>query len=224
MASHHLESENQTTTNMRTNPPRSIREPRSFAPYAPHRRPERLTISPETRYLIGCACLIYVKMDRRPRDRHENLLEINSFSKSQLRSTSDYPRRQITNLYFGLERINVSNATGSGHLFAAPNWDIMEAYLFPWILANMAGHEVTMTRMHIKHVAFRIWEYLVENGKVPLWYERDVGKPANVLLGRVRGWWPDTDGEFPRKFHLWYHQGSHRVPGMCQSEKLTGIR
>jgi hypothetical protein len=41
-----------------------------------------------------------------------------------------------------------------------------------------------------------------------------------VLLGRVRGWWLDTDGELPRNFHVWYHQGSHKVPGMCQLEKL----
>jgi hypothetical protein len=219
MTSHH-QSPNRTTTNTRTNPLQTVRESRSFAPYTLQRRPERLTISSETRYLIGCACLIYVKIDRRPRDRHERLLEIDSFGKSQLRATSDYPRRRITDLYFGLQRVNVSNATGSGHLFAAPNWEIMEAYLFPWILANMAGHEVTMTRMHVKHVAFRIWEFLVKNGKVPLWYERGVGQPGNVLLGRLRGWWLDTDGEFPRKFHTWYHQGSHKVPGMCRRESL----
>ena len=174
-------------------------------------KPKRPKSSLLQRYLIGCAHLLYVKHDSRERDNNENIIPV-PVSKQ---AVSDLSQRNIVALYFdNMDRSMVSQCKSKSHLFAPPDWSIMEAYLFPWIRFNTTINAlVKLTRLHIKHVAFRIWECLVTRGSVVLKYEEEFGQRENVPLGDVRGWWWETDGDIPRNYDAWIAQDDGSIPG-----------
>jgi hypothetical protein len=174
------------------------------------KRAKSENVSQLKRYLIGCAHLIYVKADSRERDQDENIIPLGVPIKKSYAPSSDLPQKDMVALYFDdIDRTVVSQSKSKTHAFAAPDWSIMEPYLFVWIRAN----ESIATRSHIKHVAFRLWEGFSGDGRVIIKYGDELGQPQNVPLGDVRGWWWDTDGPFPRNYHSWLSQYDGVLPG-----------
>ena len=166
------------------------------------------------RYLIGCAHLFYVKSDTRERDDNEDVIPLAVPLKKSYAPSSDLPQKDMVALYFDdIDRTVVSQSKSKTHLFAAPNFSILNPYLFPWIRFNSLNPQITLTRLHIKHVAFRIWEYLATQERVVIKYEDVLGQPENVPLGDVRGWWWESDGEYPRGYDAWFLSNNNSLPG-----------
>lgn len=166
------------------------------------------------RYMIGCGHLIYVKSDTRERDDNEDIIPLAVPLKKSYAPSSDLPQKDMVALYFDdIDRTVVSQSKSKSHLFAAPDFSIMNPYLFPWIRYNSVNSQINLTRNHIKHVAFRIWEYLATQKRVPIKYEDVIGQPENVPLGDVRGWWWESDGEYPRGYDAWYATNNGYLPG-----------
>lgn len=186
------------------------------------------------RYLIGCAHLIWVKSDPRERDSNETLMIPAEPPKKATAPTSDLPQIEMVMLYFnGIDRTVVSQSKSKSHLFAPPDFGMLEPYLFPWIRINSPqassssaslGFSVVLTRGHIKHVAFRIWEYMVTHGKVVVRYDVGEDQPENMPLGEIRGWWWETDGDFPRNYEKWFSQYDGNLPGPCLTFLLVLTR
>lgn len=168
------------------------------------------------RYLICCAHLIYVKADTRERDENEKLIPPTVPLKKAYAPSSDLPQRDIVAVYFDdIDRTVVSQSKSKTHVFAPPSWTLMEAYLFPWIRYNANKPIVALNRCNIKHMAFRIWEYLASHGKTVIKYDDWATQPPNVPLGDIRGWWWESDGDKPRKYDAWLQQRDYREPGTC---------
>lgn len=183
--------------------------PAIAATYQP-KRMKREKVSKLKRYLICCAHLIYVKKDPRKRDPDGNLVHVEM---SEI-PTSELSQEDLVTLYFdGLHRSIVSQSKSKKYSFAAPDWLAMESYLFPWISLNTNNHSTTLTRKHIKHMAFRIWEYLANQDRVVIKYKDNL-RSKNVPLGDVRGWWWVTDGKFPLNYRMWKSQHDGYLPGM----------
>ena len=161
---------------------------------------ENLTI--ETRYLICCAHLIYARADRRDRDLHDNVIRPDDQvdGKKAYAPSSDMSQVVQSKLYFNdIDRTVCSQSKTLPHKFLPPVWNILEAYLFPWIFFN--AHVPHVGVHHIKHVAYRIWEQLTRRGQIELFDDADFTN--NVPLGRVRGWWWESDGLMPRGYQQW---------------------
>lgn len=192
--------------------------------YLPGRHLKRAkseNVSQIKRYLIGCAHLIYVKSDSRGRDDEEHLIPLSTPLKKAYAPSSDLPQKDMVTLYFDdIDRTVVSQSKSKSHVFAAPDWSIMEPYLFPWIHVNSTISHVILTRNHIKHVAFRVWEYLAGQGRVVIKYGEGSGR-ENVPLGDVRGWWWETDGDLPRNYDAWFNEYDGSLPGDCSFIKLA---
>jgi len=166
------------------------------------------------RYTIGCGHLIYVKSDTRERDENEDVIPLAVPLKKSYAPSSDLPQKDMVALYFDdIDRTVVSQSKSKSHLFAAPDFSIMNPYLFPWIRFNSMNPQINLTRIHIKHVAFRIWEHLATQKRVVIKYEDVMGQPENVPLGDVRGWWWESDGEYPRGYDAWYATNNGSLPG-----------
>jgi hypothetical protein len=183
------------------------------APPYPHRQFKRSkseNVSIIKRFLIGCAHLIYVKADSRERDREENIIPLDVPPKKAYAPSSDLAQKEIVQLYFNdIDRTVVSQSKSKAHVFALPDWSVMEEYLFPWICYNM-DNNLTPSRIHIKHIAFRIWEYLVQRGDTEVKSDDD---EDNVPLGDVRGWWWEVDGDMPRMYEDWKANYNRSIPG-----------
>lgn len=149
-------------------------------------------------YLIGCAHLLFVKFDTRTiKYGHQT-----------------YALRQadITALYFdNIDRTYLSPSKRK-YPFIAPDWYLLQLYLFPWIRFNMTNSSVNLTEIHIRHAAFRIWEYLVIEDRVVICH---ANKEHDILLGKARGWWLDVDGYFPPSYEGWNCQYDGYLPGKC---------
>jgi hypothetical protein len=177
------------------------------------KRAKSENVSQLKRYLIGCAHLIYVKSDNRERDDYENLIPLSTPLKKAYAPSSDLPQKDMVALYFDdIDRTVVSQSKSKSHVFAAPDWSIMEPYLFPWIHVNSTISHFVLTRNHIKHMAFRIWEYLAIQERVDIKHDEDSGQ-ENIPLGDIRGWWWETDGDFPRNYDAWFSDYDGHIPG-----------
>src|SRR5271170_2093061 len=157
----------------------TFRDPISGRPF---KRAKSENVSQLRRYLIGCAHLLYVKNDNRDRDNNDIIIPLPNPPKKAYAPSSDLAQKDMVSLYFDdIDRTVVSQSKSKTHQFATPDWSLMETYLFPWIRVNVGNPQLTLTRIHIKHVAFRIWEYLSNRGDVVIKYEDDVvGVPENV--------------------------------------------
>jgi hypothetical protein len=167
-----------------------------------------------------CKCLrtqtilLYVRGDNRERDGNEHLLPLLEPVKKAAAPSSDISQKDMVSLYFDeVDRSVVSQSKGKNHVFAAPDWKLMEAYLFPFIRVNSENRQFKVGRLHIKHVAFRIWEHLATEGRVTLKYGNDDEEPENVPLGDLRGWWLESDGFLPRGYSQW-ERCKGDVPGI----------
>jgi|SRR5579862_4974217 len=187
----------------------------------PYKRSKSENVTQLRRYLIGCASVIFTKNDARQRDAADNLVRTaraTSFGKKGYAPSSDLAQKEMVEIYFdNVDRTVVSQSKGNGHAFAPPNWSLMESYIFPWIRVNNPIHNGTISRVHIKHVAFRITEYLATKGLLKIKYtveemERDPTL-KNVAMGEVRGWWWESDGQFPPSFEPWVRHGAP-TPGI----------
>jgi hypothetical protein len=180
----------------------------------PHKRSKSENVTVLKRYLIGCAHLLHVKNDPRDRDINDNLIPPEVEPKKAPAPTSDLAQAEMVHLYFGkIDRTVVSQSKSKAHVFAPPDFTLLEPYLFPWIRVNLANR-VSLSRRQIQHVAFRIWEYLANHGRVVVRYDpQDGGHAENVPLGDVRGWWWEADGDLPRNYHAWFGQYDGNLPG-----------
>lgn len=188
---------------------------RTFIPSRRFKRQKSANVSELRRYLIGCAHLLYVRGDNRDRDDNDILLPLLAPVKKAAAPSSDISQKEMVSVYFDeVDRSVVSQSKGKNHLFAAPDWSLMESYLFPWILVNNGEHDqhFRLGRLHIKHIAFRIWEYLASEGRVTLKYGDGVVEPENVPLGDLRGWWLESDGMLPLGYSHWVQTDGY-VPG-----------
>ena len=196
--------------NTTNNDPDSFFTP-SGGRHGPNKRTKSENVSLLKRYLIGCAHLLWVKSDPRDFDESENLIHPEEPQRKAPAPSSDLPQVEMVALYFGgIDRTVVSQSKSKSHLFAPPDFSMLEPYLFPWIRVN--GNNIT--RAHIKHIAFRIWEYFAAHGKVVLRYEVGRGQPENMPLGNLRGWWWESDGDVPRNYHAWYRSYDGNLPGI----------
>jgi len=199
---------------------RSIADFNSDSPFissrGPFKRSKSENVSLLKRYLIGCAHLIWVKHDPRERDSNENLIISGDPPKKAPAPSSDLAQIEMVGLYFnGIDRTVVSQSKSKSHLFAPPNFSTLEPYVFPWIrINNNAG--VSLSRGHIRHIAFRVWEYLATHGEIVLRYENEDDLPGNMPLGDIRGWWWEGDGPNPRNYDAWYQQYDGSLPGMAR--------
>ena len=182
----------------------------------PQKRSKSENVTVLKRYLIGCAHLLHVKNDPRDRDLNDNLIPPEVEPKKAPAPTSDLAQTEMVYLYFGkIDRTVVSQSKSKAHVFAAPDFTLLEPYLFPWIRVNLAN-KVLLSRRQIQHVAFRIWEYLANHSRVVVRYDPHDGEHAkNVPLGDVRGWWWETDGDLPRNYHAWFREYDGNLPGAC---------
>ena len=193
----------------------------SISNRGPLKRSKSENVSLLKRYLIGCAHLIWVKNDPRERDSNENLIIPDDLPKKAPAPSSDLPQIEMVTLYFdGIDRTVVSQSKSKSHLFAPPNFTLLEPYIFPWIRINSdAG--VCLSRGHIRHIAFRVWEYLANHGEIVLRYEIEDGQPENKPLGEIRGWWWESDGPNPRNYDAWYQQYDGNLPGMARAYEIN---
>ena len=195
----------------------------SCRPNRPLKRSKSENVSLVKRYLIGCAHLLFVKSDARDRDRDGNLIPPAVTLKKAYAPSSDLPQKDIVALYFDdIDRTVVSQSKSKCHTFAPPDWSLLEAYLFPWIRANKQNH-VILTRIHVKHVAFRVWEVLAYEDRLIIKYDDVVGQPDNIPLGDVRGWWWDSEGDYPRNYRDWEKQEDEHVPSTHHHLNLPNI-
>jgi hypothetical protein len=200
-----------STLDVTTSPERPSR---SFLPARRFKRQKSANVSELKRFLIGCAHLLYVRGDNRERDDNEHLLPLLEPVKKAAAPSSDISQKDMVSLYFDeVDRSVVSQSKGKNHVFAAPDWKLMEAYLFPFIRVNSENRQFKVGRLHIKHVAFRIWEHLATEGRVTLKYCNDDEEPENVPLGDLRGWWLESDGFLPRGYSQW-ERCNGDVPGI----------
>lgn len=185
------------------------------------RRPRRASISQSKRYLIACAHLLFVRRDPRDTDTRGNLLPSDSSKKSQ-RVSLDLEYKEMATLYFdNINKTIISQSKKRPHLFASPDWSLMESYLFPWIQIITSDSPVSLTRMHIKHIAFRILECLVSQDRVVVKHKMCPPDFINVPLGEMRGWWLHTDGDMPPTYDRWCaSQTEQHVPGMSATGSL----
>lgn len=196
----------------------------------PFKRSKSENVTQLRRYLIGCASVIYTKNDARQRDSSGRTLSQTraSSGKKGYAPSSDLAQSEMVEIYFdGVDRTVVSQSKGNGHEFAPPNWAPMEAYVFPWIRANRTTQGHILTRLHIKHVAFRVMEYLATKGLVTIKYspedtERDP-TCVNVAMGGVRGWWWESDGDLPQRYMPWVRRGA-KIPGTFPILNVTDSR
>jgi len=178
-------------------------------PARPLKRSKSENVTPLRRYLIGCASVIFTKNDVRARDAAGKPVSTRAANgKKGYAPSSDLAQKEMVEIYFdNVDRTVVSQSKGNGHEFAPPSWDLMESYLFPWMKYNNPLHNMNLTRVHIKHVAFRLTEYLATKGLIKIKYtpEETESDPTlkNVAMGDVRGWWWEADGDFPPRFESW---------------------
>src|SRR5947207_11675129 len=111
----------------------------------------------------------------------------------------------MVKLYFDCAHRTMVSQSKKNYVFATPDWSLLEPYLFPWIRSHTFD-SVGLARNQIKHVAFRIWEYLTTEGRIVTKYEEEQGHHRNVPLGDVRAWWLQTDGKFPPNYEAWSHK------------------
>ena len=123
----------------------------------------------------------------------------------------DWMRRPSLSL--GLPSLSIERSTishsNSHYKFYPPDWSHLELYLFPWILEHDTVSSVNLSRMCIKHMAFRFWEYLTTNGKVPIKVDEKI---KNVPLGGVHGWWLEDEGDRPSNYLSWRVQYNGNIP------------
>jgi len=198
---------------------RPLKRKQSTSSSSPGHVPKRSkseNVSQLKRYLIGCAHLLYVKADSRQRDTHNRLIPVAYPPKKAYAPSSDFPQKEMVALYFDdIDRTVVSQSKSKSHLFAAPDFSIMYPYLFPWIHFNISGiTQFVPSRRHIRHMAFRIWEYLATDGRVMVKHEDGSGE-ENFPLGDVRGWWWEADGAYPIGYEAWHqtHNENTELPG-----------
>lgn len=164
------------------------------------------------RYLMWSSHLIFLRDDSRKRVAHNN------FPPQSRRFLYDLTQEEIASVYFdNANRTIIARSKTDAHKFANPDWSLMEAYLLPWIHFNSLRTHVFPTRMQIKHMAFRIWEFLATQGRVALKHKEREGLPKlNVAFGDLRGWWLETDGQLPCNYGHWIAKRSspHQIPGM----------
>lgn len=168
-------------------------------------------MSQSKRYLIGCAYIIYVREDKRSRDIQGNILPS---QKACRPPASELSQKDMVELYFDNIDRSIVSQSKSKHVFAAPDWTLMHVYLFPWIHVHTTNTQFHPTRKHIKHIAFRIWEYLVSDGRVVIKHDDRTRQSHNIPLGDVRGWWLETDGDYPRGYKQWLESYDGTVPGV----------
>lgn len=163
------------------------------------------TISPLKHYLIGCAHLLYITYDTRNEDVEEQTV-------GGVRRCYALQQQIIVDLYFdGIHRSNIA-LSRKVYSFAAPDWSLLEPYLFPWIRLNIRSRPGCLTKLHIRHVAFRIWEYLATHDGGVINVEKD---QHNIPLDKIRGWWWDIDGGLPPNYMEWDRCYNGYLPGMC---------
>ena len=155
-------------------------------------------ISMIIRFLMATCFLIMADEDKRERNVNGELTEKQSKGKKRQSHVSAMTQTAMTELFFdGVDRSLVSVCLWSYH-FVRPNFEYLNPYLFPFIRSNP-----NITRSQIQHVAYRIWEYLVNANRVgPIKYTGDEAKNM-VPLGEVSGWWLETDGDKPNGYQVW---------------------
>jgi hypothetical protein len=192
----------------------ALKRKRSFdnAPFIPGRQLKRSkseNVSLPNRCTIAIGSVIFAKTDNRERDANGKLVPLSIQVKKAYAPSSDMAQKDLVTTYFNdIDRTVVSQSKSRTHLFAAPNWGAMEVYLFPWIRANNANPHIALTRLQIKHVAFRIYEYLIRKGRVTIRHEEGSGE-ENVAIGECRGWWWEADGDLPRGYDTY----DGKIPG-----------
>ncbi len=174
-----------------------------------NRKPKSANLTLAERFLIACLSLIYIKEDRRERDSMGQLISAQDYPAKSYAPKSDISQSSLIDLYFrGLDRTVMSQSKGHPHAFAAPDWSVLEEYLFPW-LSQHTSHETPPTRIQIQHVAYRILECLTMRGKVVMFHDPNSGL-ENKHFGDLPGWWEIVDGkDVPPRFAEW--DGS--IPG-----------
>jgi hypothetical protein len=179
---------------------------RSRSAKGPNKRAKSANVSPLRRYLIATCSLIWVKSDQRERTETGELVPTTDAKKPA--PSSDMSQMDMTQLYFdGIDRTVVSQSK-HGHRYAPPNFEHLNPYLFPFIRFNS-----NPSRSQIRHVAFRIWEILVNDGRVGvLKFPGGEENPLNTPLGDVRGWWLETETEKPRGYAAWHNECDGYTP------------
>lgn len=182
------------------------------------KRAKSENLKPEDRYLIAAATVIFTRGDLRPRDAYGELLLPNRHGRRANAPTSDMSQSDMVALYFNhIDRTVVSQSKGKGHTFAPPDWQQMESYLFPFLLANLGRHTAELDRVVIKHIAFRIHRILMLQKRVIWRYSREdlnsEPRKVNVEFGKLRGWWWESDGDLPPRYMDWTCRPTKTVPG-----------
>ena len=181
----------------------------TFVPGRQLKRSKSENVSLANRYKIASGSLIFVKNDTRERDQNGKVIPPAIPLKKAYAPSSDLAQKDLVTTYYNnIDRTVISQSKSATHLFAVPDWTIMEAYLFPWIRANNSNPDVALTRLAIKHIAYRIWEYLINKHKVIIRHDES-SRLENVPLGDVRGWWWESDGDLPKGFDAY----DGHVPG-----------
>ena len=111
----------------------------------------------------------------------------------------------MAKLYFRRPSPNISRSLWK-YRFGYPNFELLNPYLFLFIRANP-----NISDYQIRHIAYRIWEYLVKADRAgPIQYPSDEANDM-VLYGEIQGWWLETDGNKPRGYQAWCNgdQGDH---------------
>lgn len=191
-------------------PPTKRKRPTSpETPADEGRKPKSANLTLPERFLIACLSLIFLQKDKRARDFRGRVVDKQMYSLKAYAPKSDISQANLIDLYFrGLDRTIMSQSKGHRHAFAAPNWRLVEAYLFPWLSYNVE-QDSPPTRVQIQHLAYRILECLTMMGKVVMFHEPDSGL-ENKNFGDLPGWWELADGEdIPPRFAEW--NGS--IPG-----------